>query len=1859
MALSGSLNFLSASEIVSYYRLSPLSSAGRIFGKEASVVANEVASGQVRANSTIPVDFVGLNTIVYEPLDVTTNTASPDGRTLSGSIINKTVHGLVLNAGIDHFVAPGEGAPLFNSLMLNRNGPYQHPSWKQIRGGHHPVARRLRLHNTMSVDMSFSDAKKREELRQRYRTFEDNLTFKQFAEWERTENSVLKLYDQTGIGSNPNVLSGSTLYLQPKLTRFYEPSVVIKHKPMIYDIVYSPNYSAGVNSERARVRSSLKNNMVFFENHYLNKNLKINEQNRNSQYYEIIAAAKDISASDFVFSKMIFPKSVNVFRPFKLEKLNYEESSGLEPGNGYDREINRTFWRSSQPSFDLASTDISADGSNRTRTPEVAINSQGFIQSMKISSSFGVYSDELPCAESQCLLEGFRTIIQSPVLEPQEWNHTHYFIENGIIPHSAADTLTGSLGSDHLPLAAPSSSFINQETYNPYPVALLSMWPLDARQDIFKGNTSRTGFVVAFNHSAYLRSPIGGKGAQIGLTPHRMKRWNENINPEGDFESLLIPAYTAPLTGHVAGSSGDPHDMDIKKNATASYGQFANIVTGTAGELVYSTKPTLFLHKQESLDELIGYRSQTASLQYNRHTFPYNTPFYATNVIRGREPFFNSYSDFAENLKYIAREYSYLPEFRLSEHLDFYYKTFFDISYGIATESPDYDLYKTETVPSSLVSGQPAYLKESSGYVIKRRINPPTGLGKSLALGTKLDFLTIDGAEPSASADISHFGTTPASTTKYNFDTLNLKAEEGGEFSSVPDFHIDQLPQSVEFFNKFSNTDELEDIVDLFEFFQNGKDTIPKRIQFTATCIKKLLPYKNFYPVTKTVDIGNKFKNYIENNINLSPFTSSGIATDNRFPGALQSFLEPWMSPGILYNSIKSGVGVTYPIFESRPIYFAPLPFFSGTLSSVDNFTSFVNPPPGAAAKKNTSTMFTKYVSSSFNYGGFQMVGASRCIPAILNSRINQKLPFSALFEPEPYFHIYSQGTASPRKSIYLTTDFLDLDINAQTLPHPSAENGPTGSKNLGPYQANHHPGALFTNTGPRGQLLHSPYDSQPGSVHRSLFMYRSSINNFLCETMNFFLKEHHPGVALPVAVSKPIKKLNLETGKRYFMELSIYMGEKQVMVEGPRDAGIGGGSSIDNTFANNNRNASMRGYLYGPPVEAVEMSGSATTVDFSTGFNSRTNETGTVVQPFIRSWRATNNATFGSGEADYESYFAANLQDPAYAPYTPPYFYGKSSYIASIAPGDGPIPDSISVDTLGGNVRLDSFYYEQYVTGSTTEALCRYVPGLTSQMMAQNSRMKVDEVIAFNLNAYYELSKEGVDPPAQGAPVIYHIEPTWVCPVLDFSSSFSAVKETYVSNKLEKESLVHLTNSFHNTTTGKGLWGGYGTDPYDVMTKQRLISNTSENTKGLFFAIKYPFQGESAKQETSFSLTTKIGKPGYDGYYSKALGEILEGQTAQHQSASLGEELGFLSSRTDSQTFKIGEMADSKEISEAIVLIPYLEKPIVHVATGLAGGSSKELFETREIIPGRHFLPIHNDLFENILSIKLVEEKYNKLIKYNSMSREEFVEDLKMYHGFSDLTSYEAARTTDVYKLVDMLMGTDVLSEARSGYQMPPELDFVNFNVNPFQMVVIPVDATLSKQELMDIYQGIMPDQSIRAEKTSAFTSFDLYGQNKQYSRFEWMPAIRAKAGASVTVPTSLHDCYLPANFLAPYFLYAAQTHATYSKVIDFEKSVNIDWLKSSKDFYKNLKFMTFKIKQKALKNYTDYHRKQIENSVKLETIKQAENLDNLDQVTSKQILKNRQPKRVGDVFGSNWPYDDFSLIEAVKMDIKFKVQT
>ena len=121
----------------------------------------------------------------------------------------------------------------------------------------------------------------------------------------------------------------------------------------------------------------------------------------------------------------------------------------------------------------------------------------------------------------------------------------------------------------------------------------------------------------------------------------------------------------------------------------------------------------------------------TASLQYNRHTFPYNTPFYATNRIRSRNPFFDSYSEFEENLDIIGREYSIIPEYRVSDHVETYYENYF---LNRESEKLHVDVFKKDTE-----------LGHQKRKILRRyNIFKPSAFQPNTPT-FKLDFLRIDG----------------------------------------------------------------------------------------------------------------------------------------------------------------------------------------------------------------------------------------------------------------------------------------------------------------------------------------------------------------------------------------------------------------------------------------------------------------------------------------------------------------------------------------------------------------------------------------------------------------------------------------------------------------------------------------------------------------------------------------------------------------------------------------------------------------------------------------------------------------------------------------------------------------------------------------------------------------------------------------------------------------------------------------------------------------------------------------------------------------------------------------------------------
>ena len=113
------------------------------------------------------------------------------------------------------------------------------------------------------------------------------------------------------------------------------------------------------------------------------------------------------------------------------------------------------------------------------------------------------------------------------------------------------------------------------------------------------------------------------------------------------------------------------------------------------------------------------------------------------------------------------------------------------------------------------------------------------------------------------------------------------------------------------FYKIYSNSDFLKnfDIV-----LEDHKDfTEPSKITLKCRAFKKLVPYDGFYPVQRTVDLSEQFYSSYKDFITVS--TGSGYNPfGTTIKHAFQNIMTPLFAPGVLFNSIKSGIAVDYPI---------------------------------------------------------------------------------------------------------------------------------------------------------------------------------------------------------------------------------------------------------------------------------------------------------------------------------------------------------------------------------------------------------------------------------------------------------------------------------------------------------------------------------------------------------------------------------------------------------------------------------------------------------------------------------------------------------------------------------------------------------------------------------------------------------------------------------------------------------------------------------------------------------------------------------------------------------------------------------
>jgi hypothetical protein len=172
----------------------------------------------------------------------------------------------------------------------------------------------------------------------------------------------------------------------------------------------------------------------------------------------------------------------------------------------------------------------------------------------------------------------------------------------------------------------------------------------------------------------------------------------------------------------------------------------------------------------------------------------------------GLEPFNNSYADFSNDLRYVGKDYGVVPEFRISEHMNYY----------ITEKAGDFQ-------------------------------------------ADRPGFLTLTGAS------------IPAS-------------DQDG------------------FYKTYSTTDFLKH----FELTKKDHADIASPSELTLRCraLMKFHPYDGFYPSERTVQLAALFSQSYGDVVKVS-------GTEGNFRTALQ----PFFAPGILYNTIKSGIAVDYPLF--------------------------------------------------------------------------------------------------------------------------------------------------------------------------------------------------------------------------------------------------------------------------------------------------------------------------------------------------------------------------------------------------------------------------------------------------------------------------------------------------------------------------------------------------------------------------------------------------------------------------------------------------------------------------------------------------------------------------------------------------------------------------------------------------------------------------------------------------------------------------------------------------------------------------------------------------------------------------------
>lgn len=208
----------------------------------------------------------------------------------------------------------------------------------------------------------------------------------------------------------------------------------------------------------------------------------------------------------------------------------------------------------------------------------------------------------------------------------------------------------------------------------------------------------------------------------------------------------------------------------------------------------------------------------------------------------------------------------------------------------------------------------------------------------------------------------------------YNKQNKNFLAPPPSQFSiqGTSTSSVSNTPSNSSedgFYEIFSNSDFLRNFSVIKQDHKGFVD--PSTISLKCNALMKFLPYDGFFPSERSLQIANQFSKSYGDHVQYSGL-ETGL-TNAKF----RPFLTPFFRPGIVYNTIKSGLAVDFPIYTSS--------------YQAVNYKTYQS-SPDAGATKGYSNYYALGIQNAYSDPSTKHTASW-----------DYRVPFEAVVEPEKY----------------------------------------------------------------------------------------------------------------------------------------------------------------------------------------------------------------------------------------------------------------------------------------------------------------------------------------------------------------------------------------------------------------------------------------------------------------------------------------------------------------------------------------------------------------------------------------------------------------------------------------------------------------------------------------------------------------------------------------------------------------------------------------------------------------------------------------------------------------------------------------